>query len=94
MDICNAARQQKWGRHGVIRCGQAQAAEQWAAFLSEMELAVNDLGLPIPPHAPRKPPHTRGFGTLPRASVYVSVAETASLGRLFFVACGRLPCPR
>ena len=32
------------------------------------------------------PPHPPGFGTLPRASVYVSVAETASLGRLFFVA--------
>eukprot|EP00964_Phaeocystis_antarctica_P080123 scaffold50013_cov53-Phaeocystis_antarctica.AAC.2 len=57
-------------------------------------LAVNDLGLPTPPHAPGKPPHTRGFGTLPRASVYVYVAETASLRRLFFVACGRLPCPR
>eukprot|EP00964_Phaeocystis_antarctica_P007255 scaffold3938_cov30-Phaeocystis_antarctica.AAC.4 len=41
---------------------------------------VNDLGLPTPPHAPRKPPHTPGFGMLPRASVYVSVAETASLG--------------
>eukprot|EP00964_Phaeocystis_antarctica_P099375 scaffold65215_cov33-Phaeocystis_antarctica.AAC.1 len=49
---------------------------------------------PTPPHAPGEPPHTPGFGTLPRASVYVSVAETASLRRLFLVACGRLPCPR
>ena len=70
---------------GLPLCGSSSTTEP--------RIQVGDLVVPAPPEAPRKPAGTHFFGQPPRASVYGSVAALASFGRLFFVACERLPCP-